>query len=74
MRVVFLYVFIASLLFCSCNKRQVYICTGPKAYAYHENPNCPSMKANCTGSIKEISISEAKSMDRRPCGKCVRKD
>lgn len=58
----------------SCSTEQiVYVCTGPQAYAYHEDSECYLMTSYCTGSIKEVTISKAKKMKRRPCGKCADK-
>lgn len=65
-----------SVLFCSSSSgdetRDVYICTGPKALAYHYNDHCHLMVKNCTGDIKKISLKKAKNMDRKPCGKCAK--
>lgn len=55
----------------SDSAHKVYICTGPGAYAYHEDSNCALMMNRCTGTIKEISITKARKMKRKPCGKCA---
>ncbi|WP_301869533.1 hypothetical protein [Bacteroides caecimuris] len=56
----------------SCNTEQiVYVCTGPQAYAYHNNSDCYLMTSHCTGAIKEVTISRAKRVKRKPCGKCA---
>lgn len=47
----------------------VYICTSPKAYAYHSDSWCRGLN-NCNYSIKLIPASKARSMGRRPCKKC----
>lgn len=46
----------------------VYICTGPKAKVYHKYKDCRGLD-KCSGSIKEISLDEAKKI-RRPCKIC----
>ena len=64
--------FVATTILSSCSTEQVvYVCTGPQAYAYHEDSDCYLMASHCTGSIKEITISRAKRMNRKPCGKCA---
>lgn len=65
---------VATAVLSSCSTEQVvYVCTGPQAYAYHEDSDCYLMASHCTGSIKEITISKAKRMNRKPCGKCSNK-
>lgn len=64
------YLIVITLQSCS-TEQTVYICTGPKAYAYHLNSDCSLMITNCTGSIKEIQISRAHKMKRKPCGRCA---
>lgn len=48
---------------------RVYICTGPKAKVFHRSRSCKGLK-KCSGSIKAVSISDAKSMGRRACKIC----
>jgi hypothetical protein len=56
----------------SCNtKNNVYICTSPKAYAYHSNEDCELMN-RCTYDVKNISLEKAIEMNRTPCKKCYR--
>lgn len=62
-------VLVLSIQSCSTHKT-VYICTGPSAYAYHEDSDCPLMVTHCTRSIKEVSVSKAIKMKREPCRKC----
>ena len=50
----------------------VYVCTGPKAYAFHKKSSCSFMINSCTGSIQEISLVKAKQMGRKPCNKCTK--
>ena len=49
----------------------VYICTGPKARKYHSSPNCRGLN-RCSGSIKSLSVSAAKSKGFTPCRICFR--
>lgn len=66
------YFYLIVIFFQSCNTEQtVYICTGPKAYAYHHDSDCSFMTTNCSMSIKEIPISRAHRMNRKPCGRCA---
>lgn len=63
--------YVAVIFVQSCSTEQtVYICTGPKAYAYHHDSDCSLMITNCSGTIKEIPISRAHRMNRKPCGRC----
>ena len=48
-----------------------YICTGPKARKYHSSPNCRGLN-RCSGSIKGLSVSAAKSKGFTPCRICYR--
>jgi len=49
----------------------VYICTGPKARKFHSSPNCRGLN-RCSGSIKSLSLSAAKSRGFSPCKICYR--
>ena len=49
----------------------VYICTGPKARKYHSSPNCRGLN-RCSGCIKSLSVSAAKSKGFSPCRICYR--
>jgi hypothetical protein len=53
------------------NKRDavVYICNGPKSYAYHSHGRCSGLN-NCSTQIYAISLSEALGKGRRACQKC----
>lgn len=53
------------------NGTYVYICTGPKAYSYHSNRYCAGLN-NCTAQIKEVTVSYAKSIKRKPCKRCYK--
>lgn len=69
----FLFIFIGFLGSCNNDNdkgKDVYICTGKGAYAYHKSPRCPSMVNNCTKEIKRVSLRNAKRMKRIPCKKC----
>lgn len=54
-----------------CETENVYICTSPKAYAYHKNENCKFLK-RCSYEIKAISIEDAKRKGYKPCKSCVK--
>ncbi len=45
----------------------VYICTGPKATAYHRTPDCKGLN-KCSGNVVKVSRSKAK--HRSPCKIC----
>lgn len=54
------------------NEKKVYVCTGGWAKCYHYKKDCEGLQ-NCGGTIKEITLEEAKKMGRgKPCGYCVR--
>ena len=47
----------------------VYICNGPKSYAYHSRSRCSGLN-NCSTEIHEVYESDAISMRRTACQKC----
>lgn len=47
----------------------VYICTGRSATVYHKTSKCRGLN-RCSGSVKEVTIEKAKSMNRRACKIC----
>lgn len=47
----------------------VYICTGPKAKKYHATETCRGLN-RCSGSIKQLSVSSARSKGFTPCKIC----
>lgn len=49
----------------------VYVCTGPKAEVYHSRPNCKGL-SRCSGTIKKMSLSEARANKRRACKLCYK--
>lgn len=51
------------------NENTVYICTGPNSKRYHSHSDCRGL-GKCSGEIKEVSVSKAKSMGRTPCKWC----
>ena len=51
------------------NESTVYICNGPKSYAYHSNGSCSGLN-NCSTQVYAISLSEALNKMRRVCQKC----
>lgn len=48
---------------------QVYICTGASAKAYHAKSNCRGI-SGCKGTVKKVSLAEAKKMGRSACKIC----
>ncbi len=53
------------------DEAKVYICTGEGAYRYHNNCRCSGLN-KCTGEIKLVTISYAKSIKRTPCKRCYK--
>lgn len=53
------------------NKKEVvvYICKGPKAYAYHSHSRCSGLN-NCSTDIYSVYYSDAVNMGRTACQKC----
>lgn len=49
--------------------RLVYICTGPYAYAYHDDEDCWALQ-QCSESIEEVYLSDVED-EREPCCQCV---
>jgi hypothetical protein len=47
----------------------VYICTGPKSYAYHSHSSCAGLN-NCSTEIYPVYYSDAINRGRRACKKC----
>lgn len=47
--------------------KNVYICVSPYAKKYHYNKLCRGLK-NCTHTIKEVSLQEAKDLNYSICG------
>ena len=50
-------------------ERMVYICTGPSSYRYHRRKSCRGLN-RCSGDIERVTVSEARDLDRTPCGYC----
>ncbi|TCZ74910.1 DUF5763 domain-containing protein [Flaviaesturariibacter aridisoli] len=50
--------------------RSVYVCTGPKAYAYHFSASCRGLN-RCSTAIIEEAVSKAVADRRRPCQLCA---
>lgn len=48
---------------------KVYICNGPKSYAYHSYSTCSGLN-NCSTEISEVQLSTAHNKGRRACKKC----
>ncbi|MFT4696891.1 MAG: hypothetical protein ACI9SJ_000007 [Flavobacteriaceae bacterium] len=46
---------------------EVYICTGKYSKKYHYTNKCRGL-SNCKGSIKEVTLSDAKNFGRTLCG------
>ncbi len=48
-----------------------YVCTGPKAYAWHSTPHCKGLN-KCQSGIDEVTIAYAEgTLHRRPCKICA---
>lgn len=48
----------------------VYVCDGPKAYAFHKNPNCSGL-SKCSQQVLKVSENDAiNKYKRRACRKC----
>lgn len=47
----------------------VFICKGPNSKRYHNTANCQGLR-NCSTEIYEVSLSDAESIGRTPCGFC----
>ena len=46
---------------------KVFICKGPKSKRYHYTKSCIGLK-NCSTPIFEVSLKEARDLDRTLCG------
>ena len=53
-----------------CSAQDVYICTSRGAKSYHKTERCAN--ANCSKSVKQVTIAEAERMHRKPCQRCMR--
>lgn len=62
-------VYAANLQVEGTNENTVYICTGPNSKRYHSHSDCRGL-GKCSGEIREVSVSKAKSMGRTPCKWC----
>lgn len=51
------------------NKNSVYICTSSNAKKYHNTRDCRWLE-NCSGEIKEVSLSAAEAQGKSPCKGC----
>lgn len=51
------------------DRDKVYICTSPNARKYHTTPSCRWLD-NCSGDIKEVSLSFAETQGKTPCKGC----
>ena len=57
---------------CLSDDTLVYVCTGPKAYAYHKSDKCRAFN-NCTGSAVRKTLKQAKEGGwSKPCGYCYK--
>ena len=48
----------------------VYICKGPMSKCYHKSINCRGLKS-CSQDIDTISVAQADSLGKSPCGSCI---
>jgi len=54
----------------SPSQKDVYICMGKTAYAYHKTDDCRGIK-NCKDEIKKVTyIYATETLKRKPCGYC----
>lgn len=53
----------------SAGESYVYICTGPQSKKYHKTDKCRGLN-KCSGTIKKITLEEAKKINRTPCRIC----
>lgn len=53
----------------SAGDSYVYICTGPQSKKYHKTDKCRGLN-KCSGTIKKITLEEAKKIGRTPCKIC----
>jgi len=53
----------------SAGESYVYICTGPQSKKYHKTEKCRGLN-KCSGTIKKITLEEAKKINRTPCKIC----
>lgn len=49
----------------------VFICTGAKAYSYHNNYKCSGLN-RCRAEIKKVTLKYAKTIKRTPCKICYK--
>ena len=50
----------------------VYICTGPQSAKYHKTSTCRGLD-KCSKEIKKVTVKEARSIGRTPCGYCYKR-
>lgn len=56
--------------FSFAQEKKVIICTGSSSYAYHSH-YCRGLN-ECRASIETITVTEAESLHRKPCGYCYK--
>lgn len=67
---IFTAAFICCMLLSGCgDSKKVYICTGPMSERYHKTQHCKGLR-RCSGDIERVTVSEARDLDRTPCGYC----
>lgn len=49
----------------------VYVVMSSSSYAYHRTRSCSAVK-KATHTVKEVTLSEALRMNRRPCKLCYK--
>lgn len=62
-----LVLFFIGIICCSFQSAKVYICLSAGSYAYHFTMDCRGIK-QCKHDIKAVTLSEAISLGRKPCG------
>lgn len=53
----------------AASEATVYICVSENSKRYHCNRNCRGLN-NCEHTIREVTVSKAKSLGRTPCKVC----
>jgi hypothetical protein len=69
MKKIILFLFLLTPLMSSTTDTGVYVCTGNYAKAYHKTSDCRGIKS-CKSDIIKMSLYEAKSSGKTPCGFC----
>ena len=63
---------LTSVTMFSSGDTYVYICTGPQSARYHKASSCKGL-GKCSKEIKKVTVEEARSIGRTPCGYCYKR-